>query len=115
SLVTFLVPRQQITFSVCQREGALDPDYRVSLGVPGLKGRTLPVKDHFLLLQAETAGDDPAKCKQALETAIGQMGDTVAVRLGVSRSFAPQEGAGRTSGLCWLMADGFFSFSDPQS
>ena len=43
------------------------------------------------------------------------MGDTVAVRLGITRPFTPQEGAGRTPGLCWLMADGFFSLTDPQS
>ena len=53
--------------------------------------------------------------QQALTLALGQMGDSVAVRLGVTRPFAPQEGPGRTPGLCWLMADGFFSLTDPQS
>ena len=115
SLVTFIVPRERITFAVCQRQGAVDSDCRVRLAVPGLEGRSLAVKDHFLLQRAETAGADPITQQQALAWAVGQMGDIVAVRLGVTRPFAPQEGAGRTPGLCWLMADGFFSLTDPQS
>ena len=42
--------------------------------------------------------------------AVQQMGDPVAVRLGLSRAF--QGGAGNAA--CWLMADGFFSLKDPQ-
>jgi len=114
SLVTLLVPGTRITFGVCQRTGAAELDYRATLGIAGLENRTLPVKDHFLLQRAEAAGDDLATRKQALAWAVGQMGETVAVRLGVSRSFAPAEEAGRASGLCWLMADGFFSLADPQ-
>jgi hypothetical protein len=114
SLDTLLVPGSRITFGVCQRTGAADLDYRVTLGVAGLENCTLPVKDHFLLQRTEAAGEDLATRKQTLAWAVGQMGETVAVRLGVSRSFAPAEGAGRASGLCWLMADGFFSLADPQ-
>src|SRR5262249_7394954 len=114
SLVTFVVPRTGIAFNVCQRQGATGPDCRVRLAVAGWENRSLAVKDHFLLQQAEAAGTDPVTQQQALAWAVGQMGDTVAVRLGVTRPFAPQEGPGRTPGLCWLMADGFFSLTDPQ-
>jgi hypothetical protein len=42
---------------------------------------------------------------------VQQMGETVAVRLGLSRPFASQ---GQPP-LCWLMANGFFSLDDPQT
>jgi hypothetical protein len=48
SLVSILVPARAIRFSVSWREGTLEPDARVSLNVPELEGRSLPVKDHFL-------------------------------------------------------------------
>jgi hypothetical protein len=39
------------------------------------------------------------------------MGDQVAVRLGLSRAFNSRSGE---PGVCWLMADGFFSLTEPQ-
>jgi hypothetical protein len=40
------------------------------------------------------------------------MGERVAVRLGVSRSFFPSDQ--RAAAKCWLMVDGLFSTADPQ-
>ena len=112
SLVTVVVPTAAVRFTASQRQGAAQTDHRVKLPVPGLNGRTLPVKDHHLLNQAELAGDDPAVQERALSRAVRQMGDRLAVRLGLSRDFAP--GGASSAGLCWLMADGFFSYTDPQ-
>jgi hypothetical protein len=112
SLVSLVVPSRAIRFSVSRREGAPEPDCRVSLAVPELQGRSLPVKDHFLLRRAELASDSAEGRIQALTFALAQMGERVAVRLGLSRSF--QATPGRAESACWLMADGFFSFSDPQ-
>lgn len=112
SLISLLVPSRAIHFSVSWREGTADADCRVSLGVPELQGRSLPVKDHFLLRRAELASSAVAGRMQALTLAVAQMGEQVAVRLGLSRSF--QATPGRTESACWLMADGFFSFNDPQ-
>ncbi len=109
SLATIPVPREQIAFRCVQRAGVPEFDCRASLGVPGLEGCTLPVKDHFLLRGAEAAGPEPATRERELAHLVGQMGETVAVRLGLSREFST--GAARH---CWLMADGFFSFTDPQ-
>jgi len=112
SLVCLVVPARAIQFSVSWREGALEPDCRVSLDVPDLQGRSMPVKDHFLLWRAEQASSTVAGRIKALNLAVAQMGEQVAVRLGLSRSF--QATASRAESACWLMADGFFSFNDPQ-
>jgi hypothetical protein len=111
SLATIVVPAHEVTFSVAWRDGCAEPDFRVSLPVPGLSPRILPLKDHFLLRQAETAGGNPDGQVRALQYALRQLGEQVAVRLGLSRPFSA---GGEGEGNCWLMADGFFSFSDPQ-
>ncbi len=102
-----------IHFTASWRDGTPEPDYRVTLAVPGLEGRSLPVKDHFLLQRGEIASSDVYGRIRALTLAVGQMGEQVAVRLGLSRSF--QATPTRAESVCWLMADGFFSFNDPQS
>lgn len=114
SLATLLVAQAQVAFRAACREGTDEADCRVTLGVPGLEKRTLAVKDHFLLSRAEAAGADPEGQARALALAVGQMGETVAVRLGLTRAFSPTDGPARTAGWCWLMADGFFSLEDPQ-
>ena len=110
SLVTILVAAKDVAFTGSHR-GSAEPDIRVSLPVPGLGERSLPVKDHHLLARAEAAAPALEGRLQALNQAVRQMGEQVAVRLGLSRSFQPEE---RGPGLCWLMADGFFSLTDPQ-
>jgi hypothetical protein len=112
SLGTIVVEPEQVRFRLAIREGAADWDYRVELDIPALAGRSLAVKDHFLLERAELASTQPAGREQALTLALRQMGPRVAVRLGLSRAF--QGTANRSSGLCYLMADGFFSLADPQ-
>lgn len=112
SLAGVLVPSRAIRFSASWREGAPEPDYRVTLGVPGLEERALPVKDHFLLHRAEVASPSMEGRIRQLTDAIAQMGEQVIVRLGLSRSF--QATPSRSESFCWLMADGFFSFNDPQ-
>lgn len=112
SLTSVLVPAGGVTFSASWREGTPEPDYRVRLALPVLEGRALAVKDHFLLRRAEMASTNLERRVQELTLAVGQMGDSVLVRLGLSRAF--QATAGRTHGVCYLMADGFFSFTDPQ-
>jgi hypothetical protein len=84
----------------------------VTLPLPGGEERSLPVKDHFLLQRAELAGAELESRVRALAFAVGQMGERVAVRLGLTRPFpgTPHRG----EGVCWLMADGFFSLTDPQ-
>ena len=110
SLTTIVVPSGEIDFAGSWRAGALEPDLRVCLDVPDFGRRQLPVKDHFLLSWASQAG---ALDKQieALNHGVRQMGDQVAVRLGLSRAFRTRDGE---PGACWLMADGFFSLSEPQ-
>ncbi len=49
---------------------------------------------------------------ERLRQIVRGMGEQVAVRLGLSRSFGDEQGV--TPAGCWLMADGFFSLSDPQ-
>ncbi len=110
SLAGALVPTRQVAFSAVRREGAAEPDFRVRLPVPGLGERILPVKDHFLLRQAELAGEGEEARVNALSRALRQMGEQIVVRLGLSRPYPP----GRPDAACWLMADGFFSSSDPQ-
>jgi hypothetical protein len=112
SLATVVVPAREVSFSVAWRDGCAGPDFRVSLPVPGFAPRILPLKDHFLLRQAETASTNPDGQVRTLQYALRQLGDQVAVRLGLSRPYSATGGA--AEGACWLMADGFFSFSDPQ-
>jgi hypothetical protein len=112
SLATLEVSAVRITFSASQRQGTLLPDVRVSLPVPGVGERLLPVKDHPLLHRAEWATTGLDQQVAWLNQAVRQMGERVAVRLGLSRPFAPREDGG--AGFCWLMADGFFSLVDPQ-
>lgn len=112
SLATVVVPTTGIHFSALHREGTEDPDVRVTLPVPDLAGRSLPVKDHHLLCRAELASDHLDGRVKALERAVRQMGEQVAVRLGLSRAF--DGGGGQGEVACWLMADGFFSLTDPQ-
>jgi len=111
SLATVVVPSRGIRFTASQRDGAPEADVRVMLPVPDLAGRLLPVKDHHLLLRADQATASLDGRVKALQFAIGQMGERVAVRLGLSRAFAVGNGA---PSCCWVMADGFFSRSDPQ-
>jgi hypothetical protein len=113
SLATIKVPAASIVFTGSYRDGTIEPDIRVQLPVPDLGTRTLPVKDHHLLLRAKAAGPDPNLQVAALNAAIAGMGDTVAVRVGLSRAFSSSDGSGAAAS-CWLMADGFFSWSDPQ-
>jgi hypothetical protein len=112
SLTTVLVSVRRIAFSVAQREGVAQPDIRATLPLPEVGERTLPVKDHFLLRRAEQSCAEPTRRAQALQDAVGRMGERVAVRLGLSRAF--QGNPGRAPACCWLMADGFFSLTDPQ-
>ncbi len=112
SLATLVVPSCQICFTACQRDGALERDYRVSLPLPELGTRALPLKDHHLLRRAQAATGNLQGQVQVLNDALHQMGEQVAVRLGLSRPF--QTAADRGPSMCWLMADGFFSLTDPQ-
>lgn len=112
SLTSVLVPARAIHFTASWREGTVEPDYRVTLDVGELQGRSLPVKDHFLLRRAEAASSEIHGRIRELTLAVQQMGESVAVRLGLSRGF--QSTPGRRDSECWLMADGFFSSNDPQ-
>jgi hypothetical protein len=111
SLATIVVPSNRVVFGASMRHGAPEPDVRVTLPVPGAGDRTMPVKDHHLLLKAEHGSDTLAGRVKTLGETVRAMGGDVAVRLGLSRPF--QGGEQRTA-ACWLMADGFFSMSDPQ-
>src|SRR5262249_22121474 len=112
SLAAVRVPRSGIRFTASWRDGAPEPDYRVCFTVDGLAGRSLPVKDHFLLRRAEDTSPNVEGRIRELTLAVSQMGEQVAVRLGLPRSF--QATPARAEGVCWLMADGFFSLNDPQ-
>lgn len=110
SLITVVVSGTDISFTGSHRRGP-EPDYRVTLCLPELGERSLPMKDHQLLCRAE-AGANTLDARLARMTQLVRgMGDQVAVRLGLTRPF--QSEANR-AGMCWLMADGFFSISDPQ-
>lgn len=110
SLITVIVPSNQLDFAGCVRTGALEPDWRVSLPVPEMGVRQLAVKDHFLLQQASRAGNNLDQQMQALNALVRSMGERIAVRLGLSRAFPAYDSAAAS---CWLMADGFFSLSEP--
>jgi hypothetical protein len=114
SLATVLVAARAVSFGASQREGAGEPDIRVKLPVPGLGERVLAVKDHHLLLRARQSGLDLDEQPALLGDLVRGMGEYVAVRLGLSRPFQNTD-APHGSAACWLMADGFFSLSDPQS
>ena len=111
SLATLVVSPGQLCFDAVWREGRFEPDIRVELPLPDLGNRSLAVKDHHLLLRTERASRDIEQRLKILDTAVQQMGEQIAVRLGLSRPFA---GGGDGCPRCWLMADGFFSLLDPQ-
>jgi hypothetical protein len=112
SLASVIVPSREVHFTALWRDGTDQPDYRVSLPLPGHDRRILPVKDHFLLCRAENCCPDLDDRLRFLADAVRLMGHEVVVRLGLSRSFATANGQ---PGRCWLMADGFFSLDDPQA
>jgi|GEM_PF-4750532 len=111
SLATVVAPAEQLSFSACRRAGAPEADFRVSLPLPAVGMRSLPVKDHHLLRHIEAAAKPVDEQVRALTASVRQMGAQVAIRLGLSRGFQAGEGS---HALCWLMADGFFSLADPQ-
>jgi hypothetical protein len=113
SLASVVVPAEQVAFTALWRDGTAEPDYRVALPLPDLDSRILPVKDHFLLSRAEAASADLDARVRALTRAVRQLGEQVVVRLGLSRAFQAAPAAA-AEGRHWLMADGFFSLSDPQ-
>jgi hypothetical protein len=112
SLATIVVPSSSVHFSASLREGAPEPDVRASLGVPPLGARLLPVKDHHLLMRAKRSATNLTALARNLEKLVRGMGDTLAIRLGLSRPFRNEPGHGTEA--CWLMIDGFFSVADPQ-
>jgi hypothetical protein len=111
SLTTIAVSRKQMAFGVSQRQGVSEPDVRVRLPVPGAGERFLAVKDHHLLSKATETASSPPELIGALQSRVDRMGDPIAVRLGLSRPFSATTN-GRN--VCWLMADGFFSFNSPE-
>ena len=111
SLTTVVLSPREIVFHGCRRAGTLEPDIRVSLQLPDVGQRQLAVKDHFLLQEAGKAGTTLQVQLDYLNAAICRMGNQVAVRIGLSRAFPAKDG---DHGVCWLMADGFFSSSEPQ-
>lgn len=110
SLTTICLPSSQLQFSGAWR-GVGETDIRVRLPVPDLGQRYLAVKDHHLLKKATQFGGDVKRQLNFLNDQVRAMGDAVAVRLGLSRPF-PYDGTSEPA--CWLMADGFFSLTDPQ-
>jgi len=112
SLAGVMVPANSIVFSREPRPGRDEPTFRVTLDLPEVGRVNLPLKDHFLLLRAELAGDTPEVCLSSLTWFVRQMGDPVAARLGVSRPY--QGDPSQADGVCWLMANGFFSLNDTQ-
>jgi hypothetical protein len=112
SLASITVPANGIEFTAVRREDADEADVRVYLYVPDLTGRSLPVKDHFLLALAESICPSAEGQAEELNRAVRRMGPEVAVRLGLSRAYSGAPG--RAPNACWLMADGFFSLTDPQ-
>lgn len=112
SLATWIMPADRIRFGGSWRVDMLEPDFRVTLPVGELGERTLPVKDHHLLLRAAYAGGQLEQQVEFLNTLVSTMGEKVAVRLGLSRPFSVQDA--NAPERCWLMADGFFSLTDPQ-
>jgi len=112
SLATLIVPSARIRFAGSWRKGAFEPDVRVTLPIFEFGDRDVPVKDHQLLLKAEQAGSDMVRKLEYLNAGVHAMGDRVAVRLGLSRAFVREDTT--EPERCWLMADGFFSLTDPE-
>ena len=112
SLATLVLPSNRLTFTGSCRQGAGDNDIRVSIPLFDLGERWLPVKDHHLLAKTTRAANRLDGQIRSLSDAVQQMGQQIAVRVGLSRPF--QAAADRGTALCWLMADGFFSLSEPQ-
>lgn len=111
SLSTLLAPVGQIRFRTGQRsQESKQTSIRVDLPLADLELRTLPVTDHHLLSWAEQQAPRAGDQVDALNGVVRQMGETVAVRLGLSRPFASE---GKPP-VCWLMANGFFSLAEPQ-
>jgi hypothetical protein len=109
SLVTVTAPAYELFFEASKREGAGDLDVRVRFKVPGVGVKELPVKDHFLLAEAEQgSGVEPVSLARNLRQAVTKLGNTIAVRLGLSRGY----GTGGGERRCWLMADGFFPVNE---
>jgi hypothetical protein len=113
SLTSVMVPAGQIRFGAWWREGTPEADVRVTLPLPEVGPRTLPVKDHHFLRQAEQGPAGLEQRLQVLYQALVRMGDPIVVRLGLSRPFVGHGSPAQAE--CWLMADGFFSLTDPQS
>lgn len=110
SLTTITVPAEQISFGVQRREDG-GARVRATLPVRHLGERNLPVTDHHLLLRAAEAASEVNRQEEWLTATVRGMGDTVAVRLGLSRPFFWADA--HVEPQCWLMADGFFSLLDP--
>jgi len=113
SLATLVVCSGQIAFGGSCRTKEGEPDLRVKLPIPELGERVLPFKDHPLRSRVEQTGAALKGQLAHLQTMVRTMGEQVAVRLGLSRPFQPEDGL--EPPRCWLMADGFFSLSDPQA
>jgi hypothetical protein len=113
SLATLAVPVNGLRFTASQREGVAEVEVRLALHIPPLGDRPLPFKDHHLLARAEQASPAPEGQAKALDLAVRQMGERVAVRLGLTRPFQPTNCRG--PGKCWLMVDGLFSLANPES
>lgn len=111
SLASVVVPSAEVQFTALWRDGAEQPDYHVSLPLPEVGRRILPVKDHFLLCRAEKHSTDIDVQLRFLLEAVRAMGAHLVVRLGLSRALPAANGQ---PGRCWLMADGFFNQEDPQ-
>jgi hypothetical protein len=111
SLVTVRLPASEIQVAASRRDGADEPDFRVTLPVADTGARTMPIKDHHLLLKAAQSGPELAKQIESLKRIIQQMGPEVFVRLGLSRPF---QGTPLAQAVCWMMADSFFSAREPQ-
>jgi len=112
SLAGVAVPAGSIVFSCTAKREREQPAYRVSFELPDLGRLNLPVTDHFLLQRAEMAGETPTVRLAALTSIVQWMGDPVVVRLGLSRPYRGDSSQGAE--VCWVMANGFFSLTDPQ-
>jgi hypothetical protein len=112
SLVTVIVAASRLQFAGSWRQ-EIHADLRVQVPVPELGTPWLPVKD-FALLERTKPADyrDLDGHVAALSVAVRAMGERVALRLGLSRPF--EAGDAKGPPVCWLMADGFFSLTDPQ-
>jgi hypothetical protein len=111
SLATVILPTREVHCAGSWRSDAMEPDIRVSLTLPEVGQRQLAVKDHFLLQEACKPGTTLQAHLDFLNAALARMGQEVAVRIGLSRAYPARDGE---QGVCWLMADGFFSMSEPQ-